>query len=433
MNYDTSISRRVVDSTISRMKSPAQKDTGEPLGSQRSVTGAQPKEIETTVDAAAVPGKKACARCIYDDDTPGIHYDSEGICNYCRMIEKLEDEYKTGTGEGKALLLQHVERIKKAGRNKKYDCVVGVSGGTDSSYMLWKAVQMGLRPLAAHYDNTWNSAIATENIRKVTKKLKVDLYTHVVNNKEVDDIFRSFFYAGVPEIDGPTDIALAEVLYRAASKIGVRFVLEGHSFREEGVSPLGSAYVDGKYISHIQKTFGTQKISTFPNMPLLRFLKWIAIKRIRKIRPLWYLAHSKEETQKQLRDEFGWEYYGGHHLENRMTAFFHSYYLPIKFKLDQRNNSLSASVRSGKISREEALRLYAQPPHLEDELVDYFKKRLGIPDDEFERVMSEEPKYYKDYKTYKRTFELLRPLFWVMYRMHLVPKSFYIKYTAKDR
>ncbi|HAB53651.1 MAG TPA: LPS biosynthesis protein, partial [Ignavibacteriales bacterium] len=225
---------------------------------------------------------RMCSVCIYDDNVPGIQFDVNGVCNYCKLADQLQEEYKTGTPEGEQKYYQIVEQIKKDGFGKKYDCVIGVSGGTDSSYMVYTAIRHGLRPLAVHYDNTWNSAIATENIRKVLSKLKVDLYTHVVDNKESDDIFKSFFKAGVPELDGPTDIALAEVLYRAAAKNRVKYILEGHSYKAEGVSPLGSFYVDGKYIESIQKKFGKFKIKTFPNMNFFAFMKWILIKRIRK-------------------------------------------------------------------------------------------------------------------------------------------------------
>lgn len=377
-------------------------------------------------------GLKICTRCIYDETISAIEFDDDGVCNYCRMIEQLKDEYKTDTKEGEKRLFEIVEKIKQEGKGKKYDCVIGISGGTDSSYMVYKAVEWGLRPLAVHYDNTWNSAIATENIRKVLGKLKVDLYTHVVDNNESDDIFKSFFLAGVPELDGPTDIALAEVLYRAASKYKVKYIFEGHSFMAEGVSPLGSAYVDGKYIKSIHKQFGKMKMKTFPNMSFWKFIYWIVFKRIKKIRPFWYIQHSKEDTQVFLKKEFGWEYYGGHHLENRMTAFHHSYYTPNKFNLDQRNNSLSASVRMGKISREEALKIYSTPPYIEDELLEYFKKRLNLSDREFEEIMNGPKRKYKDYKTYKKRFERLRPLFYILAKANLVPMSFYIKFTSKS-
>ncbi len=373
-----------------------------------------------------------CNRCIYDERVPSITFDEHGVCNYCAMVDKLVEQYHTGTPAGEAVLASIVDQIKRDGAGKKYDCVVGVSGGTDSSFMLYKAVEWGLRPLAVHYDNTWNSAIATENIRKVLKKLKVDLFTYVVDNKEMDDIFKSFFKAGVPEIDGPTDLALAEVLYRAAGKYGVKYILEGHSFTTEGVAPLGNIYFDGRYISSVHKQFGSLQMKTYPLMHFAAFMKWILLKRIKKIRPFWYMSYSKEDARTFLEQEFGWQYYGGHHLENRMTAFNHSYYLPVKFKVDLRNLSLAAAARRGQITREEALRRYAEPPHMEDDLLEYFKKRLNLTDEEFESVMKGPIKSFRDYPTYKSLFEKLRPFFYVMAKMNLVPMSFYIKYTSKS-
>jgi hypothetical protein len=344
------------------------------------------------------------------------------------MIDDLQAQYKTGTPEGEQRWIDIVKEIKRAGKDKKYDCVIGVSGGTDSSYMVAKAVEWGLRPLAVHYDNTWNTAIATENIRKVLSKLKIDLYTHVVDNKEADDIFRSFFYANVPEIDGSTDIALAETLYRAAAKYKVKYILEGHSFMAEGVSPLGSAYVDGGYIKTIHQKYGKVKMNTFPNMTFGRFLKWTLVYRIKKVRPFWYIKYDKSSARFFLENEFNWQYYGGHHLENRMTAFNHSVYFPRKFNIDQRNNSLSAAVRSGHLTRHEALMQYSQPPYYEAELIPYFKKRLQITDEEFDFVMAGEKKFFWNYATYKQRFERLRPLFYLLAKASLVPMSFYLKY-----
>lgn len=375
---------------------------------------------------------KVCSICIYDERTPAIQFDQYGVCNYCRMIEDLKKQYHTGAPEGEKIFFDIVDQIKKAGKGKKYDCVIGVSGGTDSSYMIAKAIEWGLRPLAVHYDNTWNTSTATENIRKVLGKLKVDLYTHVVDNKEADDIFKSFFKASVPDLDCPTDIALAQVLYKAASKYNIKYILEGHSFIAEGVSPLSTNYIDGKYVQSVQKKFGTYKIKTFPNMTFWSFMKWILVKKIKKIRPLWYINYSKQEAKAYLEKEFGWEYYGGHHLENRMTAFHHSYYNYYKFKVDQRNNSLSAAIRAGLMTQQEALIEYSKPPYIEPELLSYFKKRLGFSDQEFDEIMHRSPKSYRDYKTYKKRFERLRPLFHILAKANLVPMSFYIKYTSKS-
>jgi hypothetical protein len=187
-------------------------------------------------------------------------------------------------------------------------------------------------------------------------------------------------------------------------------------------------YIDGKYISDIHKRFGKVKMKTFPNMNLTSFLKWIIVKKIKKIRPLWYIPYSKEEARAFLEKEYGWEYYGGHHLENRMTAFHHSIYHPQRFKLDQRNNSLSAAVRSGVMKKEDALTEYAKPPHIEEGLVEYFKKRLELSDEEYEGYFTAPKKFFWDYKTYKKTFERMKPLFYLLSKASLVPKSFYLKY-----
>ena len=213
--------------------------------------------------------------------------------------------YGTGQDKGKNEWLRIVNEIKKNGKGKKYDCIVGVSGGTDSSYMIYLALEYGLRPLAVHYDDTWNSATASENIRKVLQDTNVDLHTIVMNNKESDDIFRAFFKAGVPEMGTPTDLALAETLYRVAAKFGVKYVLEGHSFLTEGVSPVGKNYFDGKYIKTIHKKFGAHKMSTYPLMTFFKFMKWLLWSRIKKVRPYWYLDYSKKKRGLFLKRNVG--------------------------------------------------------------------------------------------------------------------------------
>lgn len=371
---------------------------------------------------------KVCSRCIYDERVNAITFDQDGVCNYCRQIEDLVDEYGTGKEKGEEKLRQIVEEVKAAGKGKKYDCVIGVSGGTDSSYMVYLAKEWGLRPLAVHYDNTWNSAIATENIRKVLSALDVDLYTHVVDNKEADDIFRAFFFSGVAEIEASTDLALAETMYRAANKYGVKYVFEGHSFVTEGITPVGRNYFDGKYIKSIHKGYGRKAMNSYPLMTFSRFLYWSSVAKIKKIRPFWYLDYSKEQAREFLEREYDWTYYGGHHLENRMTAFYHGIYLPQKYKTDLRNNTLSALARLGKISREEAWKRYNTEPSVEEELLAYFKKRLDISDAEYQDVMQREPRSWYEFPTYKKRFELLRPLFAILAKANLVPMSFYLKY-----
>lgn len=391
----------------------------------------EPDQVSSTGHAHPT-GQRICARCIYDTRITGIRFDDEGICQYCRQTDELIAQYGTGTPEGRRQLGLIIDEIKAAGRGKKYDCIVGVSGGTDSSYLIAKAVEWGLRPLAVHYDNTWNTAIATENIRKVLGKLKVDLHTYVIDNREADDLYRAFFLSGVLDLDATTDLALAEVMYRAASKHGLKYILEGHSFVAEGVAPLSYGYFDGKLIESIHRRFGRLPMKTYPNMTFWRFMKWILLMRIRKVRPLWYLDYSKEQARDFLTREFGWQYYGGHHLENRLAVFSHQYYLPRKFGIDQRNNSLSAMVRAGELTRTDALHEYETPVDVGNDVLEYTRQRLGMSPTEFDEIMRQPGKSSTAYPTYKPTFERLRPLFHLLAKANLVPWSFYIKYTAKS-
>jgi N-acetyl sugar amidotransferase len=374
---------------------------------------------------------RRCSRCIYPESIPAIAFDENGVCNYCHTHDALEAEYPIGEA-GAQRLKEIADEIREAGRGKRYDVIVGVSGGCDSSYMLYKAMELGLRPLAVHFDNTWDSTIAVQNIHNALKKLDIDLFTYVVDNEEYDDIYRSFLQAGVADIEAPTDIGLAVTLYKACEKYGVKFIFEGHSFRTEGISPLGWLYMDGKYVESIQKQYGTRPLRTFPNLKLFSFIKWTAFSGIKKIRPLYYMDYHKEATKELLARELGWQWYGGHHLENRFTAFFHSYFFPQRWGYDGRLLGEAALVRSGQITREQALAHIAEPQLFDRELIELVKKRLGYTDEEFERLMNLPKRTYREFKTYKKTFERLRPLFYLLYKMDRVPKSFYMKFTAPD-
>lgn len=369
-----------------------------------------------------------CTRCIYDERVPGITFDAEGVCSYCRQIEAMEQEYGTGKPEGERRLQQLVGQMRAAGAGKRYHCVVGVSGGTDSSYLLFKAIEWGLRPLAVHYDNTWNTAIATENIRKVTTALKVDLFTHVLDNRESEDIFRAFLRAGVPEFDASTDIGYAQTLRVAAAKYRVPYILEGHSFKAEGISPIGKNYFDGRYIQDIHDRYGSMRLKSYPNMTFWQFMKWLLVYRQSFIRPLWYIEYSKSAARAMLSASTGWQYYGGHHLENRATCFLHTVYNPQKFGLDHRNLSLAAEARAGVLPRDEALRQYRTPLVPDPELIAYVKKRLALSDAEYEQLMQGPRRSFRDFKTYKARFERLRPLFFLLAKANRVPMSFYLKY-----
>ena len=375
-----------------------------------------------------------CSRCLFDINTPHITFDHDGVCNYCKTIDQMDEAHPTGA-VGQRFIEQQVDEIRRAGRGKPYDVVVGVSGGCDSSWLLVKAKEWGLRPLAAHFDNTWNTTIATRNIHTMLEALDVDLYTHVVDNEEFNDITRAFMQAGVIDIETPTDIALATTLYQAAAKHGIKYQFEGHSFRTEGIGPLGWFYIDGRYIDSVVKQYGNyrqHRFRTFPNLTFTRFLKYVLVDRVKKIRPLYWMDYHKEQTKGILANEYGWEWYGGHHLENRFTTFLHSYYAPRRFGLDTRVIGYSALVRSGQMTRAQGLELLQEPFHFDNEIVDIVKSRLGFSDQEFEQLMRAPRTTWRSFKTNKIRFERLRPMFYLMAKAQLVPMSFYIKYTSKD-
>ena len=374
---------------------------------------------------------RICARCVYDETTPGITFDGAGVCNYCRQHDALEAEYPTGPA-GQAQLERMVTRIKDAGRGNKYDCIVGVSGGCDSSYLLHKMVDYGLRPLAVHFDNTWNSPVATTNIYNVLDALDVELSTLVVNSREYDDLYRAFMLAGVKDIESPTDIGLTATLYRAAEEHDIKFIVEGHSFRTEGVAPLGWIYMDGKYIESVHRQYGTRPLKTFPNLMMGDFLRWAAVRNIKRVRPLYYMDYDKEAAKTLLSNDLGWTWYGGHHLENRFTAFFHTFFLPRRYGIDGRLLGHAALVRSGQMAREDGIAAVEELPEVSEEILALVRKRLGFTEDELDEAMNLPHRHYSDFKTYKPTFERLRPLFWALYKLDRVPKSFYMKFTRPD-
>ena len=374
-----------------------------------------------------IDAKTTCRRCLITRNVPGADLDSSNMCHFCRLHDLMEAQYPIGE-HGRRELEKLAARLKKAGEGKKYDCILGVSGGCDSSYLAHLMVELGVRPLAVHFDNTWNSPTATSNIYAVLGKLGVDLETYVVDNEEYDDLYRAFMLAGVKDVEAPTDIGFMGVLYRAAENHGIKHIIEGHSFRTEGVSPLGWLYMDGGYIRSVHKRYGTKPLKTYPNMEFGQFVKWAALSRIERIRPLYFLDYNKEDTKKFLADTYGWEWYGGHHLENRFTAFYHTYLLPTRFGIDFRQIELSALVRSGQLDRAEGAVRLSGTRVGDPELLALVKKRLRFDDAQFEAVMTSPHHTYHEFSTYKKRFELLRPFFWVMYKAGRVPKSFYVKF-----
>ena len=370
--------------------------------------------------------RKICSRCISGSSIPGIRFDGE-ICNFCKVHDELEKQFPLDES-GQQRLNQLVGRMKLKGQNKKYDCVVGFSGGTDSTYCLYLAKKMGLRSLAVHLDNGWDTDIATNNIRKAVAKLSVDLKTVTCNWEEFKDLQISFLRASVPDAEIPTDIAIIATLYRVAAEEGIHYVLNGHSFRAEGVSPQGWTYMDGRYIRSIHKKFKNGKLRSFPNLTISNLLYYVLIKKIQVVPFLAYIDYSKENSKNILEKELGWTDYGGHHHESTYTRFVSSYLLPKKFKIDKRIIEYSAYVRSGQMTRDEALEKIKEPLSEDKKLVQYVIDRLGLTSAEFQNIMSAEPKTFLDYPTYYPFIRAMRFPIWVACKLNLLPHIFYEKY-----
>lgn len=391
--------------------------------------GARTPDPRYLVPGRDLSGTTMCRRCIITSDVPRAGLEGSDVCFYCELHDSLDAQYPIGEASS-AALRAFAGRIKREARanGSAYDCILGVSGGTDSSYLAHVLVQLGVRPLAVHFDNTWNSPTATANIYAVLDRLGIDLETYVVDNTEYDDIYRSFMLAGVKDIEAPTDIGFMGVLYRAAERHGIKHIVEGHSFRTEGISPMGWLYMDGGYIEDIHRTYGTVPMKTFPNIRFRDFLRWSTWDAIERTRPLYWIDYRKEEAKQFLAEEYGWQWYGGHHLENRFTAFYHTYFLPKRWGINFRQIELSALVRSGQLDRDAAIEQFLAPRQGDPELIAMVKKRLHFSDEEFDEVMEMPRRTYREFATYKRRFERLRPLFWVLWRLNRVPKSFYEKF-----
>jgi len=373
--------------------------------------------------------KQICSRCILDTTVPEISFDSNGVCCFCKIHDSLEIAHPLNE-EGNNHFLSLMEQIKKEGVAQEYDCIVGVSGGRDSTYTLHMAVEMGLHPLAVHFDNGWNSEIAVSNIKNVTDILDIDLFTVVADWEEFRDLQKSFLWASVPDAEVPTDYAILSVLMQTANKFNVRYVLNGHSFRTEGVAPIGWTYMDGRYIKSIHSRFGKQKITSFPIMTLSELLYYTFIKRIRMIDVPEFIEYKHADVEEVLENKLGWRYYGGHHHESVYTEFFQSYYLPKKFGIDKRKLEYSALIRSGQMMREDALKAIGQPYPYTQQIIDYTLSKLGLTQEQFKEIMEAPPKSFKDYPSYYPVIRASRYFIKAACSFHLLPPVFYEKYLG---
>ncbi|MFA6924558.1 MAG: N-acetyl sugar amidotransferase [Bacteroidales bacterium] len=372
---------------------------------------------------------KKCSRCISDTTMSEIEFDENGVCNFCHLHDKFAEMHQLGK-EGEEKINKLVNKIKNKGRNKNYDCIVGVSGGTDSTFLLYWAVKIAkLRVLAVTFDNGWSSDIAVSNIKNATEKLGVDLHTVVADWEEKKDLQRSFLKASVSDADAPTDYAIYTILYREAINEGVCFSLNGHSFRTEGTVPKSWSYFDGRYIRSVHKKFGTIKLKHFPIMTLLQFAYYVLYKKIRDVRVFDYIEYDKAKAKEIIKNELGWKDYGGHHHENIFTRFFQSYYLPVKFNIDKRKVEYSALIRSGQMKKEGAVKELKTPYQFYQEDINYVLKKLDFSQEEWENIMKSPRKSYKDFPSYYHYIVKLRFPLKIAAKMNLIPKILYEKYA----
>jgi len=371
---------------------------------------------------------KVCSRCVMDDTVRGITFDEAGECTFCKIHDEIENKYKLGE-ETTRQLNDIVATIKRQGKGKDFDCVIGVSGGRDSSYTLYMAKKMGLRPLAVHFDNGWNSEHAVSNIKNLCKKLDVELHTVVADWEEFKDLQRAFLKASVPDAEVPTDWVIFSVLFQQAQKAGVKYIIHGHSFRTEGTTPLTWTYMDGRYVNDIHKRFGTKKIRSFPVMSMFDYLYYTFFKRIKQIRLLYYIPYDEKEILRMLSEEVAWKDYGGKHHESKYTGFFQSFILTRKFNIDKRKLHYSALLRSGQMDKSVALESIKKDPYTGGaETMEYCLKKLNFSSEEFEVIMNTKPRSFLEYKSYYslvKRFE--KPIKWGV-KIGVVPDTVYRKF-----
>lgn len=371
-----------------------------------------------------------CKLGLWDETIPGIKFDSEGISNYARIQQKLMADFPRGE-KGKNDFEGLASKIKSQRKSGKYDCIVGISGGTDSSYLLHLIKkEYGLSPLAVNLDNGWNSEIAVANIKNMTSSLDVDLETYVIDYEEIKDLMLCYMLAGLPWIDVPTDLAIRSVLYLIARKEKVKYIFIGTDFRSEGKQPTEWTYSDKKQLNYIHKKFGKVKLNTYPSVSIVKLFYLGYFKKI-KLTPVYnFLDYKKSEAQAFLKQNYGWKYYGEHHHENLFTKFAIGYWQYEKFGIDKRKITYSAQVLSGEISKEDALQRVSKLPYAKEEIamdIDFILNKLSISSTEFEKIWNSANKSFKDYPSYYKYFESMYKYLWPVLSkiVPVKPKIFY--------
>lgn len=355
---------------------------------------------------------QVCTNCVMDTTDSKITFDEKGVCDHCRNFEKNIRPYWNPNENRMDELQKIAEKIREAGKGNDYDCILGLSGGADSSYLAYIAKEvMHLRPLAFVVDTGWNLNVAVENIEKIVKGLELDMYTEVINWKEMADIQLSFFKAQISSQDLPQDHAIFAGLYNYATKHHIKYVLTGSNSATEFIRPpVEWIYMnDIRMMRDIHNKYGKLPLKTFPQCGMFKYqLIYKYIYGMERIYPLDYVVYNKAEAEAMLHGKYGWERYENKHYENVFTRFFEGYYLPTKFGFDTRKNVYSNQILAGTMTRDEAVELLKQPaydPDMMEQDKEYVAKKLDISTEEFETIIAGANKTPQDYKN---TFWLIK-------------------------
>jgi len=348
-----------------------------------------------------------------DTSDPAITFDAQGICNHCTAAIRRFEKQLLGPRERQTALDRLASKIIEEGGGKEYDCIIGVSGGVDSTAVAFTVKRLGLRPIAIHFDNGWDSELAVDNITRTLNNLDIELDTYVVDWEEFRDLQLSFIEAGVANVEAPTDHAIAALLFKKAREYKIRFILTGSNLVTEAIMPLswGHFNQDLRQLKAIHRRFGSVPLTSLPMISLPEFLNYVLIGRIRPIPLLNYIDYQKEDTKKQLTEEVGWRDYGGKHYESVWTRFYQGYYLPTKFGFDKRRAHLSTLICSGQMGRDEALAEmekapYADPALLREDM-QYVLKKFRLSQEQFQALIASPGKPATDYPSHDFLFRRL--------------------------
>ena len=345
-----------------------------------------------------------------DTSDPNLTFDANGVCSSCRAYDDVIGRNTYSADIGWPKLRAIADRIKQEGRGKRYDCVIGLSGGVDSTYVAYLAKkELGLRPLAIHLDNGWNTETAVRNIENIVKILDIDLQTFVIDWEEFRDLQKAFLLSSTPDCEIPSDHAIVSSCYHAAVNNGVRFVIGGSNYQTEQMIPHSWSYghSDWKYIRSINAQFGGRRLKTFPHDTRFHRRWWYPhVKRLELINILNYIDYNKRDAIELMKKELGWVSYGDKHHESIYTRFYQTYILPKKFGADKRRPHLSCLIKNGEITRDQALATLQRPPLDEDRLEQdrqFVIKKLGFSEAEFGALMDAPPKSFWDYPSYEKS------------------------------